>query len=210
MTQRTPTPGEVIRNAIDARLVDVHTALPAKVISYDASTRSVSAQPLIKRVDRDEAGERIVRSLPVVSNVPVAFPGITLPLEKGDTVLLVFAETSLDKWLDRGGEVDPIFDHRFDLSDAIAFPLVYSLRDAPAADSSATVVEAKGGELKLGGQAAVDKVATEATLNAFMTALASAITAAPVANKPALTALQAALQSATWPALHVSNKVKTE
>ena len=55
------------------------------------------------------------------------FPGaggyrITFPVAEGDTGLLLFAESSLDKWLVSGGTVDPEDDRRHDLTDAVFLP----------------------------------------------------------------------------------------
>ena len=64
----------------------------------------------------------------MIYNVPVLFPrsrkaAVTFPLEKGDTVLLVFAERSLDEWIEKGGnKVSPEDPRRHDMSDAIAIP----------------------------------------------------------------------------------------
>lgn len=92
----TPTWADVINRAITARLEDVNVAIPARVESYDDSTQQVSVQPLIKRGYLDEAEERQVEQLPMITGVPVLFPGgggfrVTFPVQAGDTVLLVFS-----------------------------------------------------------------------------------------------------------------------
>ena len=55
----TPSFAAVLRQLVDARLVDVHTSLPGRVVSYDATTQRASVKPLLKRGRRDEAGERV-------------------------------------------------------------------------------------------------------------------------------------------------------
>jgi hypothetical protein len=115
-------------------------SIPARVERYDAVKQLIDAQPLIKQARQDEEGTRVVESLPVISNVPLVFPGsgayrITFPVSQGDTVLLVFSESALDTWLSQGGLVDPIDDNRFSLKDAIAIPglrdFATPLQDAP-------------------------------------------------------------------------------
>ena len=128
---QSPTFAEVLRTAMDSHTADLHVAMPGRVESYDSTNQSVSVQPLIRRGYTGEDGERAVESLPVITGVPVVFPGtggvsITWPVAAGDTVLLVFSESSIDKWLSRGGEVDPLDDRKHTLSDAIAIP---GLRD---------------------------------------------------------------------------------
>lgn len=112
-------------------VADLHTALPGKIVRYDSSTQKADVQLLIKERYTDEAGATQVRDLPVIPAVPVQFPGaggyrITFPIASDDTGLVVFSESSLDKWLVAGGTVDPSDDRRHDLTDAVFLP---GLRD---------------------------------------------------------------------------------
>lgn len=127
-TERTPTLGEVIEARIATELESMHTAIPGRVVKYDPATQKADVQPLVRSAYLDEDGLRQTASLPVVPSCPVAFPGgsglvVTFPVAVGDFGLLIFAESSLDKWLaGSGGEVDPQFDHRHHLSDAVFIP----------------------------------------------------------------------------------------
>lgn len=117
---------EAIQNGIESRLVDVHTALPGVVKSYNASDQLIDVTPALKRKYKDGS----VVNLPVITNVPVCFPRggkahLTFPLEQGDYVLLVFSERSIDFWIDQGNITDPKEPRKFNLSDAIAIPGVY-------------------------------------------------------------------------------------
>jgi hypothetical protein len=186
MTERnnTPTLASTIRGAIDARLVDVHTAMPARVETYDAATQKVSVQPLIRRGYVDERGDRATERLPVITEVPVVFPGaggfrVTFPVQPGDTVLLVFSEASLDRWLVRGGEVDPDDDRRHALTDAIAIPGLrafgQALASAPADVMTAgrdggPVIEFDTSEIRVGGSQAL---ATKADIDALASVFSS-------------------------------------
>lgn len=119
---RTPDLAELLREAVDHALRDVHVALPGRVESFDADAQTAQVQPLVKR--RDFAAEQ-ARRMPVLNGVPVVFPSaggyrLTFPLAKGDTVLLVFAHRSLDVWQANGGEVDPGDLRHHDVSDAVA------------------------------------------------------------------------------------------
>jgi hypothetical protein len=130
------------------------------VESYDATTQKASVQPLIKRGYYDEkGGVRQAESLPIITGVPVLFPGgggcrITWPIAVGDTVLLVFSEASLDKWVVTGGEVDPRDDRRHSLSDAVAIPGLRPFKNATAADGTNVVIEAPA-EIHAGGSSAL-------------------------------------------------------
>ena len=127
----TPSLAELLGRSIDARLYDVRTAVPAEVLKYDLKKQCVDVQPLIKKVYED--GEALETAK--VFNVPVAFPRageayLALPLKKGDKVLLVIADRSLDKWKSTGGNVDPEDKRKHDLSDAVAIPGCYPFKEA--------------------------------------------------------------------------------
>lgn len=141
MTLRAPTPAEVIKAAMARALKETHVACPAKVVRYDASKQHVDVKPLLKEQFENESGELVDVSLPVISSVPLAFPGsgtfrITFPVAVGDEVLLVFADRPIDKWQAGGGEVSPADDGRHRLTDAIAIP---GLHSDPNAHSDASL-----------------------------------------------------------------------
>lgn len=122
---RSPSLGQVIENAISDRLLDVHTALPARIERYDASRQMADVKPLIQANSLLESGAVEAEPLPVICDVPVVFPGaggfrLTFPVKEGDYVLLVFAEASMDTWLEVGGDPDPRDYRRHHLADAIA------------------------------------------------------------------------------------------
>lgn len=125
-TNITPTLAEVMRSAIEAKLVDLHTAIPARVTKFYPDKLMCDAQPVVMR--KFSSGQ--VLPLPVITAIPIAYSrtkrGIHFfPLEVGDYVFLIFAERSLDKWLTGGGIVDPQDVRKFDLTDAVAIPAVY-------------------------------------------------------------------------------------
>ncbi|MFB6375285.1 MAG: Gp138 family membrane-puncturing spike protein, partial [Bradymonadaceae bacterium] len=97
------------------------------------------------------------RSMPVVPNVPVAFPSagsmqMTWPLEEGDTVLMLWSERSLDEWLTTGASrTQPSDNRRHDVSDAIALPQLRSFADAVEATGDNVVLNTDSGlEIHLG------------------------------------------------------------
>jgi hypothetical protein len=102
--------------------------VPGRVESYSSSSERASVKPLIGHSFIDESGEYAVDELPVITDVLVVFFGaglgrIVVPVAKGDLVLLIMAESSIDKWKPTGGAVkDPGDLRRHSLSDAIAIP----------------------------------------------------------------------------------------
>lgn len=118
----TPTLTEVIMSGIDKILANVHTAMPGRIESYDAGTQLAKVKPLL---NRKYTTENQAKELPIISNVPVICPRtarafIRLPIAAGDTVLLIFCERSIDRWLERGGTVDPLDPEKFGLNGAVA------------------------------------------------------------------------------------------
>lgn len=127
VTQSQPN---VIKTALTSLEEKIHVAMPARIESYDYKTQKAVVKPLFRRKFRD--GKEV--SLPVIHNVPVACPRagkafIHMPLKRGDKVLLIFADRSLDKWLSTGGDIEPADARMHDLSDAVAYPGLYPFND---------------------------------------------------------------------------------
>jgi hypothetical protein len=115
---------QLLREAFEYSMTDIHTALAGVVKKYDPATRRADIQPSLKR--KLPGGKYI--DLPVIPEVPVLFPGskryaFHFPLEEGDEVLLIASERGTDSWKAKGGkgieETDP---RRFDLQDCCAIP----------------------------------------------------------------------------------------
>lgn len=122
-----PSLSDVARRAVETALEDVHVAIPATVIDVHLTEGWIDAKPLVKDIIEPRAGERQAISVPIITRVPIVWPGsngmrITFPMQAGDFVLLVFSERSLDAWLDDGNEMDPVDPRRHNISDAIAIP----------------------------------------------------------------------------------------
>lgn len=173
MAERPASWAEVIRRAIDAKLADIHTTIPGKVVRVNmsgASVRSVDVQPVIKRGHLDEEDRRVVEDMPVIPSVPVEFPSagdyrITFPIAVGTTGLIHFSEASLDVWLAKGGTVDPQDDRRFNLSDAIFRPglraIAESLGSVPTnrmtvGDDGGLQIHIDKSSIRLGDNAALE------------------------------------------------------
>jgi len=148
-----------IREAIQKNVAEIHTAIPGRIEKYDYSTQKADVKPLIKK--RYVGG--VVEALPVISNVPVVWPGnstaaLTFPLKRGDGVLLIFSERAIGEWLSDGGDTEPEDPRKFDLSDAIAVPGLYAFtHTSPAANNddvalrsgTTDVILRKNGDIEL-------------------------------------------------------------
>lgn len=99
----TPTEAEVILDAIESALIDVHTMLPGKIESYNADKQTANVQLQVKRALPKADGSYATEPLPVLQNIPVHFPRsngamLLFPLSKGDFGSVIFSEMSLDQW----------------------------------------------------------------------------------------------------------------
>jgi hypothetical protein len=149
MGSRSPELAEVIRTWIAGARADIHTALPAKVTRVDLAKGLVDVKPLIKSGWENDDGDRVVEAVPVICDVPIAFPGaggmrVTFPVTVDDTGLVLFSEASLDAWLDApaGNDVDPLDDRRHHLSDGIFLPGLRPASSPWTADASVLTIGA--------------------------------------------------------------------
>lgn len=164
---QTPTLQAILLRAVERAQRGIRQALPAKVESYDEATRKASVQPLLLEGYTDAAGDRVAEALPVITNVPIVFPGsggarVRWPIARGDTVLLIFSSASLDRWLVRGGMLDPGDDRNHDINDCFAVPGVQTFAEAGDAD---TMIEfTAAGQINVGGSS---PLATKADIDAL-------------------------------------------
>jgi hypothetical protein len=165
-----------IQEGVDTALKELHTCLPGVVETFYPSTQLADIQPTIKSKVNNE-----LVNLPLLTNVPVRFLksnkfSITFPLETNDEVLIIFAERSIDTWLTYGGIQNPFDFRKHDLSDAFAFPLMYSQKNLISGFSSSdleirtTAGTTKfsitpGGEVSIEGVLNINLDATEIILN---------------------------------------------
>jgi hypothetical protein len=118
-----PSLADVILNAIRANQLELNTVMPGTVQAYDILTQTCSVRPIFKRTKIDTS-QSISRA--ILQDVPVMFPGSggrgsSFSLTKGDSVLLLFAQRSLDDW-NLGGEVTLTDSRLHNMTDAIAIP----------------------------------------------------------------------------------------
>lgn len=167
MSERTPELADIIRQAIEDRLAEVHVMLPGRIDSYDADLQKADVEPMIRRLQHTSEGE-ISEELPVIPGVPVVFfrAGgfkITTPVAKGDRCMLVFCERSIEIFqtsdLRRGDEpslisqADPQTFEMHNLSDPVALLGWYNDAEALSTpDSSDMVIGEDGGPvIHIGG-----------------------------------------------------------
>ena len=162
----TPTLAQAFDTFVQKRVRGVMTSCPGRIESYDVAKQKASVQPLIELEYTGPDGSRKTERLPVIQGVPVMFGGMTYPLSKGDTVLITFCQSSIDKWLVTGGIVDPLDDRHHDINDAVCFPGLRPFSSPwDQAAEGATVIP--GDDIRLGSVDASELLALKSDLTAF-------------------------------------------
>jgi Phage protein Gp138 N-terminal domain len=152
---------ELIDDAIASRLLDVHTALPGTIKSYDAAKQTADVIPQVRSAAPKQDGSTVAETVPVIPNVPVQWPrggGMALhfPLAPGDHVLLVFNEAAIGHWRETGEVADPGDLRRHTFGYPVAIPGI-APNASPIADpgsSSEAVLSVGGKTFRVGGASA--------------------------------------------------------
>lgn len=114
---------ELIRVSFVEMAGELRVCLPGRIETYDPETHLASIQPLIKR---KFYGQDRAELLPIVNRVPIIHPRtakalIRLPVASGDIVTIIFADRSIEPWLQgNGAEAEALDTRQHHLSDAYA------------------------------------------------------------------------------------------
>lgn len=151
MSSRDPELSDILA-AFRADLeFEMRVCMPAIVVKYDAAKRLADVQPCqkITYVNKPQP-----ENLPIIPNCPVVFPSgggyaMTWPLLPNDSCILVFADRSIDEWIDKGGIYDPKDGRRHNLSDAFVIPGGAPTSTAIPADAAKLIVGTTSGTAKV-------------------------------------------------------------
>jgi hypothetical protein len=135
---------ETLIAVIKGNQTELWTALPAYVVSYDATAQTISAQPTISLQVSDQYNVTSTLNFPVILDIPVCFPGgggftLTFPVAEGDECLLIFASRCIDGWFAYGGIQTQVEPRMHDLSDGFAIIGPRSLPNALTGVSTSAV-----------------------------------------------------------------------
>jgi len=157
----TPELAQVISDAIEDRLIDVHVHLPGMVQSYDAAKNTAVIELQVQRLlPTDQRSVFETENLPVLQNVPVAFPGtpeffFSFPIVAGTTGEVHFSEAAIGQWRATGRVTTPDDIGRHTLSGGVFHPtLKTTAATVPAAQRTDAVFGEIGGtqvHVKKGG-----------------------------------------------------------
>jgi hypothetical protein len=126
---------EIFNDWLESKLTNIHTIIPGKIVEYSGhAERKAKVKPLVKvRTINNEVVE-----IEEIENTPVIFPSTAefsflFPLKKDDGVLLLFSEAGIGNFLNSDTVEDPDDANRFDLTDCIAIPGMWSFKTVPDA-----------------------------------------------------------------------------
>ena len=141
-----------IKKTAQEVMTDMHTALPAKIVSVNSSEGLATVQPSVKMTLKN--GDKI--DYPQISGVPIIFPqgsnqavSISFPVKEGDSCLLVVSEQSLEYWLYER-ETDTTL--RFDISNAICIPGLFQKPPrsfSDACDNDSVIIESNDTQISV-------------------------------------------------------------
>ena len=119
METKTDTIGDVVNMSAERERIDIHTALPGRVVSFNPAENTVSVELMINQVMDDGSGSEIT----VLADVPVQWPRgggfvITFPIAPGDEGQVIFNERCIDGWWASGEKSVPLDFRLHDYSDA--------------------------------------------------------------------------------------------
>ena len=204
--ERDPSLSDVIRAAMRARLMDLHTALPGKVVTYDATTGIADVQPLIQQRRRQPDGTFQAKDFPIVRGCPVMFPRcaggyITFPIAADDLGLIIFCEREIGDWVQKapGESVDPGDGELDPLMGCTFYPGLYpATSPVTPSNTSDIVIHANGTGITKLQSDAVDFVANATKIKTRLDALYSIFSSWTAVPNDGGAALKTALGLGGW------------
>jgi hypothetical protein len=125
---------DIIYSSIEGHLRETSLGgMPAMIVDVSSygDKQFVNVRPQISRLL--ETGEVISNDEITIYDVPVIWPSgggamLSFPLKVGDTVWLSFSQRNIEDWLYSDGtqEVIPGDSRHFSMTDAVAFPCLYT------------------------------------------------------------------------------------
>lgn len=112
---------------------NLYTSLPARIVSVKnySRTQTIDVTPSIARLKT--SGQSVSNDDIIIYEVPVVSPAgggalMSFPLKEGDLVWLNFSMRNLEDWQNSDGNADviPSDSRHYNMSDAIAFPCIYT------------------------------------------------------------------------------------
>jgi hypothetical protein len=137
--------GQALEFVFTQQFKKLYTCLPGIVQSYDQTTKRAQVLPAIERTFTTGGSQ----ALPVLVDVPVVFPSgggftVTMPMKKGDGVLLIFSQRGITNFKKTFTQALPDSDSLLSLKDSIAIAGFGALNITPSSSSGATMQSEDG------------------------------------------------------------------
>jgi hypothetical protein len=146
-------------------MLNINTMLIVKVLKVYVDRQTVDVQPVIMGVIRDDNGAKTTTTplgedvrvsnieLPAILDVPICYHRagtamITLPIQVGDTGMLIIAQRDISNWKQNGGVVEQAQASLFDINDGVFVPFVPNQANK-ISDYSSTNLEIRFGDDKI-------------------------------------------------------------
>lgn len=117
MTDATQT--ELLEQAKERAVMDVRVSMPARIVSFDAATKTAQVEIMLKMVDEDDAPV----DYPPLTDCPCLFTRgggfhVVHPYKAGDNGVVLFSDRCLDGWFESGQAAVPMDYRIHSMSDA--------------------------------------------------------------------------------------------
>lgn len=138
----------LLKKMKDNVAASIRVCMPGKIEDYDFKTQKASV-----KVDMQELYDNgITIDYPVIPSVPVVFMAsggafITMPVNRGDTCMLIFVDRDMSNWLLGGGGQKPNSTRKHTLSDAIAIMGLSDYKQPARATNNTDVVVSYSGSV---------------------------------------------------------------
>lgn len=154
-------------NAILAHNIklEINTMLMVSVLAVDVANQTVDVQPVIKSVVKDDNSSKIFTTIigedinvsdvtmPAIMGVPICYQRagtamITLPIQIGDTGMLICSQRDISLWKVNGGIAEQVENRMFDINDGVFLPFVAN-KTNKISDYSNSALEIRFGSDKI-------------------------------------------------------------
>lgn len=112
---------------------EIHTQIPARVVSYNGTANTCSIQPCIMQIRTEDPNNLETIELPQIDDVPVKMQGsgkllLSVAPQVDSYGAFYVSEHDLELWISNGGITNPGTSRKFDYSDGWFDPGLYPLK----------------------------------------------------------------------------------
>lgn len=218
---------ELLAALLEQQKREIRCSLPGRIESYAKNKRRASIAIEMKLMLPDGNGGYVARELPVLQNVPVVMLSgggcfVSLPLRKGDKVVVNFTDLALGAWLQKGSLCEPGDLDLHGLGGAYAYPGILpstaplhsdddSLMRLGIDNDTSAQLELAPGEVRLGA-GATEALAIASKIASALNTLKSAISGTTIVAQDGGASFKSTLLAAlsAWPPSLTSSNAKAK